>query len=328
MLLWFSLCKELLLEQFIVTSSDGLGVQALWREVGQMYSRWLVICKSVQGPAIGICTAGNELFQPRRKTMATICCSSQPLNQARKCRTMVQLRCFPMAFQTYLPESPESPDWSLLTRVSVAVPRWPCGGLDLLAIFALCPRWFLASCHGGPLGHGRHPSDTCLGWLRTAVGIWWKAFKLPSLGPTLPPPNAWVLIELLCTDDKFRGRGVGKLLLVPWIWLDRWSCQTWEPKWKPLTLLDLSHNDHCVRMHPSLVVCHQGGRTCVLCSEGLKIQTSKGFGTAWGCLSWQWDDMHVPSSLGKTHLAGIEHSGAYRSQELKSWAVSRALGSK
>lgn len=42
---------------------------------------------------------------------------------------------------------------------------------------------------------------------------------LPSLGPTLPPPNAWVLIELLCTDDKFRGRGVGKLLLVP-----RWIC--------------------------------------------------------------------------------------------------------
>ena len=71
-------------------------VQALCREVGQMYSRWLVICKSVHGPAIGISTAGNEPFQPRRKTMATICCSSQPLNKARKCRTMVQLRCFPM----------------------------------------------------------------------------------------------------------------------------------------------------------------------------------------------------------------------------------------
>lgn len=66
-------------------------------------------------------------------------------------------------FHTYLPESPESPDWSLLTRVSLAVRRWPCGGPDLLAIFALRPRWFLASCHGGPLGHGRHPSDTCLG---------------------------------------------------------------------------------------------------------------------------------------------------------------------
>eukprot|EP00434_Breviolum_minutum_P031515 symbB.v1.2.027868.t1/scaffold2894.1/size68075/5 len=35
-----------------------------------------------------------------------------------------------------------------------------------------------------------------------------------QIRPTLPPPNAWVLIELLCTDDKFRGRGVGKLLLV------------------------------------------------------------------------------------------------------------------
>ena len=55
-----------------------------------------------------------------------------------------------------------------------------------------------------------------------ASGQQWEFFEkhlLPSLGPTLPPPNAWVLIELLCTDDKFRGRGVGKLLLVP-----RWIC--------------------------------------------------------------------------------------------------------
>ena len=33
-LLWFGLCKELLLEQFIVTSSDGGGV----RDIGQMVS--------------------------------------------------------------------------------------------------------------------------------------------------------------------------------------------------------------------------------------------------------------------------------------------------
>eukprot|EP00435_Cladocopium_sp_Y103_P041484 s468_g11.t1 len=35
-----------------------------------------------------------------------------------------------------------------------------------------------------------------------------------ALSPARPPPDAWVLIELLCTDDQFRGRGVGKLLLV------------------------------------------------------------------------------------------------------------------
>ncbi|CAE7404172.1 unnamed protein product [Symbiodinium natans] len=28
------------------------------------------------------------------------------------------------------------------------------------------------------------------------------------------PPDAWILVELLCTDDSFRKRGVGKLLLV------------------------------------------------------------------------------------------------------------------
>ena len=50
----------------------------------------------------------------------------------------------------------------------------------------------------------------------------------PWLSPSQVPGHhltRWVLIELLCTDDQFRGRGVGKLLLAPgltpWGWPGR-----------------------------------------------------------------------------------------------------------
>ena len=42
------------------------------------------------------------------------------------------------------------------------------------------------------------------------------------------PPNAWVLIELLCTDDAFRGRGVGKLLLAG-PFKELWLLVRWLP---------------------------------------------------------------------------------------------------
>ncbi|CAE7474984.1 unnamed protein product [Symbiodinium sp. CCMP2456] len=42
-----------------------------------------------------------------------------------------------------------------------------------------------------------------------------KADHLQPLGRQgAPAPDAWILVELLCTDDSFRKRGIGKLLLV------------------------------------------------------------------------------------------------------------------
>eukprot|EP00933_Yihiella_yeosuensis_P018292 TRINITY_DN15065_c0_g4_i1.p1 TRINITY_DN15065_c0_g4~~TRINITY_DN15065_c0_g4_i1.p1 ORF type:complete len:388 (-),score=77.46 TRINITY_DN15065_c0_g4_i1:211-1314(-) len=31
---------------------------------------------------------------------------------------------------------------------------------------------------------------------------------------TVPPPDSWLLVELLCTEEAYRGHGIGKLLLV------------------------------------------------------------------------------------------------------------------
>merc|ERR1712187_577056 len=50
------------------------------------------------------------------------------------------------------------------------------------------------------------------------VNIDWEVALGPSAQGALvsgqPFTDSWVLIELLCTDRKYRGHGVGKLLLV------------------------------------------------------------------------------------------------------------------
>ncbi|CAJ1363490.1 unnamed protein product [Effrenium voratum] len=54
-------------------------------------------------------------------------------------------------------------------------------------------------------------------YLRSSHDEFWRHVLVDMGSEALAlrtPPEAWVLIELLCTGDAFRGRGVGKLLLV------------------------------------------------------------------------------------------------------------------